>query len=53
MDAIYYEELCCENDEDFMDTQIDLLEVYTTLEILFCMGNDDAYNVFLSHKQID
>lgn len=53
IDAIYYEELCCENDEDFMDTKIDLLEVYTTLEILFCMGNDDAYNVFLSHKQID
>ena len=53
MDTILYEEICSTDEEDFMDTQIDLLEVYTTLEVLCCMGEEEAYELFLSHKQVD
>ena len=48
MDTVLYEEVCT-SDEDFLDTQIDLLEVYTTLEVLCCMGDDTAYELFLAH----
>lgn len=44
MDVIIHEDNCCQNQYDyFSDSEVDLLEVFTTMEILFCMGDEEAH----------